>query len=105
MKITVLNPDGTSEEDYEAIEGWSLMEVLKEYQLPLKAECGGACACATCHVYIEAEWKERLAPPSEEEEDLLDQAPDVQENSRLACQIIMDSYLHGLRLRIAPQTD
>lgn len=103
MKITLVSADTNAKQDYDAIEGWSLMEILKEHRLPIKAECGGACACATCHVYIDPEWIDRLSPLSDEEEEMLDQAPDVKENSRLSCQIIMDISLDGLRLRIAPQ--
>lgn len=85
---------------YQAVEGWSLMEILKDYGLPLKAECGGACCCATCHVYVDYGWIEKLPPMNGEEEDMLDSAPDVQENSRLSCQIILDEKLDGLIVEI-----
>ena len=63
------------------------------------AECGGACSCATCHVYIDEDWKDKLPPPSAEEEDQLDRAFDVRSNSRLSCQIHMTEDLSGLVVR------
>ncbi len=86
----------------EAVEGWRVMEIIRDYGLPIKAECGGACACATCHVYVDDAWIERLVPMREEEEDMLDEAMEVEENSRLSCQIILDENLDGLRVRLAP---
>jgi 2Fe-2S ferredoxin len=65
----------------------------------IEAECGGACACATCHVYIEPDWQEKVGPPSSMEEDMLDFAFDVRPNSRLACQIQVKAELDGLTVR------
>ena len=78
------------------------MEVIRDYDLPIKAECGGACACATCHVYVDAEWLPKLIPASDEEIGMLDSAFDVQANSRLSCQILTAPELDGLRVTIAP---
>jgi ferredoxin, 2Fe-2S len=64
------------------------------------AECGGACACATCQVYIDEAWKDKLSPPSTEEEDQLDNAFDVRSNSRLSCQIQVTEELSGLVVRL-----
>ncbi len=89
--------------EYEVVEGWTLMENLKEYGLPIKAECGGACCCATCHVYIDEKWHDKIPDMREEEEDMLDTAPGVKETSRLSCQIVMDEDLDGLTLEIADQ--
>ncbi|MCB9980509.1 MAG: 2Fe-2S iron-sulfur cluster binding domain-containing protein [Rhodospirillales bacterium] len=86
---------------YEAVEGWTLMEILREYGLPVKAECGGACSCATCQVYIDPAWLEKLVPMREDEEEMLDLAPGVRDNSRLSCQIVMTEDLDGLKLRVA----
>jgi 2Fe-2S ferredoxin len=97
----IVEDDHSGEQEYEAVDGWSLMEILKEYNLPLKAECGGACVCATCHVYIDKEWMSKLPQPSDDELDMLNTAPDVRENSRLSCQIIISSETDGLRLKIA----
>ena len=67
MKIFVTDYEGT-EHELEAIEGWSAMQVIREYGLPIKAECGGACACATCHVYVDPAWYGKLPPKRQEEE-------------------------------------
>lgn len=104
MKIFVVDYEGT-EHALEAIEGWSAMQIIREYGLPIKAECGGACSCATCHVYVDAEWIDRLPPKRPEEEERLDDAFDLKETSRLSCQIILDEKLDGLRLRLAPNPD
>jgi 2Fe-2S ferredoxin len=87
----------------EAIEGWRVMEIIRDHGLPIKAECGGACACATCHVYVEESWLPRLPPQREEETDMLDEAIDPDDNSRLCCQLIMSNELNGLRLTLAPE--
>lgn len=96
--------------ELESVSGWRLMEIIRDYgmknhALAIKAECGGACACATCHVYVDAAWKEKLIPPSREEIGQLDRAFDVREESRLSCQIIMDERLNGLRITLAPGSE
>lgn len=58
--------------------------------------CGGACCCATCHCYVDAEWSEQIEPPSEEEQDGLDTVLDLRDNSRLSCQIVVTGALDGL---------
>ncbi len=79
------------------------MEVIRDWGLAIKAECGGACACATCHVYVDPAWVARLAPPTDEEIDQLDSAFFVESNSRLACQILMSPETSGLRVTLAPE--
>ena len=69
----------------------------------ITAECGGACACATCHIYIEDGWYEKLAPPTEAEIDMLDMALAVEPNSRLSCQITCTPELDGLTVTVAPE--
>ena len=91
---------GDEEHELEALEGWRVMEAIRDWNLPIKAECGGACACATCHVYVDEAWQGRLARPSAEEEDMLDTVPDTLPNSRLSCQILMREDLDGLRVRL-----
>jgi 2Fe-2S ferredoxin len=86
----------------EGIEGWRLMEVIRDYGLPIKAECGGACACATCHVYVAPEWVEKLAAKSGDEDMMLDDAMAVESNSRLSCQIILSQEHEGLEVTLAP---
>lgn len=104
MKIIVTDHDGRTHE-LEALEGWRVMEIIKDYGLPLKAECGGACSCATCHVYVAPEWMDKLYEMRDDEEDMLDEAFDVEDNSRLSCQIIMSEELDGLKVTLAPGTE
>jgi 2Fe-2S ferredoxin len=85
----------------EAVEGWRVMEILRDYGVGLDGQCGGACACATCHVVVDPEWAERLYPPREDEIEKLDELPLLHETSRLSCQIIWDRDLDGLSLKIA----
>ncbi|POR54391.1 2Fe-2S iron-sulfur cluster-binding protein [Bosea psychrotolerans] len=101
MTVHVTNRDG-EERELEALEGWRLMEIIRDWGLPIKAECGGACACATCHVYVEPDWLAKLHPPLEEEIERLDDAFDVRPNSRLACQILISPELDGLKVALAP---
>ncbi len=87
------------------ISGWRVMEVIRDYGLPIKAECGGALECATCHVYVAPEWLEKLPEKSEEEEERLDDAFEVEDNSRLSCQILMSEALDGLDVTLAPGSE
>lgn len=104
MKIYVTDLNG-EEQELEGVEGWRVMEIIRDYGLPIKAECGGACACATCHVYVDEDWLDRLPEKRDEEEDMLDEAMDVQDNSRLSCQIIMSEELDGLKVTLANDPD
>jgi 2Fe-2S ferredoxin len=77
------------------------MEVAKLNNIAgIEAECGGACACATCHVYVDEAWRDKTGKPSDMEEDMLDFAFDVQEGSRLCCQIKVSDTLDGLVVRV-----
>ncbi len=77
--------------------GSTLMETAVRNDVPgIEAECGGACACATCHVYVDEAWAGALPPPASMEEDMLDFAFDVRPNSRLSCQIRIKPELDGL---------
>ncbi|HEY9536324.1 MAG TPA: 2Fe-2S iron-sulfur cluster-binding protein [Kiloniellaceae bacterium] len=86
-------------------EGDTLMEVLTSEDLGVRAECGGCCACATCHVYVAPQWLDRLLPQSDDEIDMLDLAFAVETNSRLSCQIAMTPAFDGLEVTIAPDWD
>jgi len=98
VKIFVTDFDGV-EHICEGIEGWRVMEIIRDYGLPMKAECGGACLCGTCHVYVAPEWLDKLYPKTIDEEDrLMEDAVGVQDNSRLSCQILMSEELDGLRV-------
>ena len=101
MKLYVTDHNG-NEQQIEGINGWQLMEAIRDEGLEIKAECGGACACATCHVYIDEDWKNKIPEKSEEEMDMLDLAFDVQENSRLSCQITITPDMDGLKVTLAP---
>jgi len=104
MKVRVTDQEGR-EHELEGVEGWRLMEVIRDYKLPIKAECGGACICATCHVYVAKQWADKLHPATNEEIDQLDNAFEVQDNSRLSCQIILNEELDGLQVTLAPGTE
>ena len=100
VKITYVQPDGSSlSVDAEA--GLTVMEVAKLNSVAgVDAECGGACACATCHVYVDDAWKAKTGKPAAMEEDMLDFAFDVQDSSRLSCQIKVTKELDGLLVRV-----
>jgi len=83
-----------------ALVGWRVMEIIRDFGLPIKAECGGACCCATCHVYVDPAWQSKLIPMNEEEEYMLDEAIDPRDNSRLSCQILFTPELNGLRVTL-----
>lgn len=100
MRIFVTDQTGT-EHELEALEGWRVMEVIRDWGLNIKAECGGSCSCATCHVFVALEWVDRLKAATDEEEDMLDSVPDYEANSRLSCQILMSEELDGLRVTLA----
>ena len=104
MKIYLTDLDAI-EHELEAIEGWRLMEIIRDYDFPIKAECGGACACATCHVYIDDNWVDKLHTMRQDEEEMLDEAFNVEKNSRLSCQIILNESLDGLRITLAKNTN
>lgn len=102
--VTYISPDGT-ETTLEARDGDSVMEVaVKNGVKGIVAECGGACSCATCHVYVEPEFTDSVGGPDDAEDDMLDGTEaDRLDNSRLSCQIKMNANLDGLRVRIAPR--
>ena len=104
MKILVTDQNGEIHA-LEAIEGWRVMEIIRDHGLPIKAECGGCASCATCHVYVDEAWLGKLPLPREDEIELLDTAPDVRDNSRLSCQILMSEELDGLALTLAPGSE
>jgi ferredoxin, 2Fe-2S len=100
LKITFIQPDG-SQQVVETEPTVTLMEAAKMNDVPgIEAECGGACACATCHVYIDDAWRERTGTPAQMEEDMLDFAFDVRAQSRLSCQIKLTPELDGLVVRV-----
>ena len=98
-KITYIDATA-SRYEVEAENGTTVMENAIRNGVPgIEAECGGACACATCHVYVDEAFKEIVGEPEPMEEDMLDFAYDVRPNSRLSCQIRVSDELDGLRSR------
>lgn len=103
MKLIVTDREGKTHE-LQGREDWSAMEVIRDANLPLSAECGGACACATCHVYVDEAWTDKLPAAQQQEIDMLDFGVAVQENSRLSCQIKMTPEIDGLQVTLAPES-
>ena len=95
-KITYIDHEGTTR-TVEGEIGSTVMETaIKNDVAGIEAECGGACACATCHVYVDEAWREKVGAPTPMEEDMLDFGFDVRPNSRLSCQIKVSDDLDGL---------
>ncbi len=83
--------------------GGSLMEALRSGNFDVAAICGGMCSCATCHVYVDDEWFDRLPPREDDEQDLVTELEYFRESSRLSCQIELAGDLDGLRVTLAPE--
>ena len=81
----------------------TLMEIIRDAGLDIEAACGGCCACATCHIYIDEEWLGKLPKIEEEEESMLDQAFHVTNQSRLGCQIQYSDKFNGIKVELAPE--
>lgn len=99
-KITFVEANGT-EQIIDTRPGLSLMEVATKNGIPgIDADCGGACACATCHVYIDLDWQAKLPPKQDMEDAMLEFALDLEDTSRLSCQILVTDALDGLIVRL-----
>ena len=99
-KVIFVQPDGTRQ-TVEVKDGLSVMEAaIKNNIRGIDADCGGACACATCHVYVDDAWADKVPPKEDIEATMLDFAIDPEKNSRLSCQIKMGEALDGLIVRI-----
>ncbi len=98
-KLTLIQKDG-SEKEITAESGWSLMEILRDEGISeIEGACGGSMACATCHIYVHPKWNEIVGKDNEqteEEEDMLDIAFNIEDSSRLGCQIRMSDELDGI---------
>jgi 2Fe-2S ferredoxin len=100
IKITYVTHDGLAH-TVEAQPGRSVMEAAIQNGVPgIDADCGGACACATCHVYVEPDWMEAVGERSAMESAMLEFAEGVEDNSRLSCQLKISASLDGLRLHL-----
>jgi 2Fe-2S ferredoxin len=99
--ITFIDPDGTTHKVAAEI-GSTVMETAMRNDVPgIIASCGGSCACATCHVYVDDAWLAKTGERSTEEEDMLDTAIDMRPNSRLSCQITVTEEFDGLTVQVA----
>jgi 2Fe-2S ferredoxin len=98
--MRVVDRDG-KEHEVEARAGLKVMENLRELDYGVAAICGGMCSCATCHIYVDPDWMDRLPAPQSDERELLSELSHVQDNSRLSCQIEFTAELAGLRVTIA----
>jgi 2Fe-2S ferredoxin len=102
-KVTYIEPDGTPK-TVEARAGTTAMEAAVDNDVAgIVAECGGACSCATCHVYVDPAWASRLPPPDRQENGMLECVLDRRDTSRLSCQIVLTPALDGLVLRVADE--
>lgn len=101
--LNIIQRDGTAR-SVEGADGHSVMELIRDGGIDeLLALCGGCCSCATCHVFVPAEFADRLPPMSEDENDLLDSSDHRTERSRLSCQLPFSADLDGLTIEIAPE--
>ena len=98
-KMVFVERDGTRKE-VDAPLGLSVLEIAHRHGVDIEGACEGSLACSTCHVIVDPTWFTKLASPTEDEEDMLDLAFDLQETSRLGCQIIMTEALDGLVVKL-----
>lgn len=104
MTLVMVTTRNGSEHELESLSELSLMEAIRESGIDeLLALCGGCCSCATCHVYVDPQFKEILPPMSQDEDDLLDSSDHRTEHSRLSCQLPLSDALAGLHVTIAPE--
>lgn len=99
-RITFVSFEGASRTVEAPIGATAMEAAVRNNVLGIDAECGGACACATCHVYVDEAWRELVGEPAPMEEDMLDFAFDVRPSSRLSCQIKLTEALDGLVLHV-----
>lgn len=102
IQLRVTDRDG-NEHELEAETYNVLMDVLRELDYGVTAICGGMCSCATCHIYVEPAWLERLPPPQGDERELVSELEHRRANSRLSCQMQLSEALDGLRITLAPE--
>lgn len=100
--MRVLDRDGV-EHEIEVKPGLKIMEALRELDYGVAAICGGVCSCASCHIYVDADWLDKLPPPMSDERELLSELAFGKNDSRLSCQIDFTKALDGLRITIAPE--
>ena len=99
-KITYIEHNGKSH-TLEVANGLTVMEGAIQNNIPgIEADCGGSCACATCHVYVDEKWFNKLPNKEDAEEDMLDMAFEPKKNSRLSCQVVMNESLDGIKVQL-----
>ena len=101
-KLTVKDREGNVQE-LSADIGLTLMEIIRDAGMDIEAACGGCCACATCHLYVDKDWFSKLPVREDDEESMLDQAFNVEDNSRLGCQVEFNDELDGIKVELAPE--
>lgn len=101
--IYVIRRDGSEHVLEESPSGQPLMEILRDNDMDVEAICGGCCSCATCHVYVDVAWTDKLRPREEDELELVSSTDHYRENSRLSCQIPFKDELDGIKLIVAPE--
>ena len=99
MKMVFIMVDGTRKE-VDVLAGSTILEIAHSNDIDIEGTCEGVMACSTCHVIVQDPWYDRLPEPREEEEDMLDLAYDLQETSRLGCQVLLAEKLDGMVLRL-----
>jgi ferredoxin, 2Fe-2S len=104
MPKMVFVEQGGARREVDAPLGLSVLEIAHKHGVDIEGACEGSLACSTCHVIVDPAWFGKLATPTEDEEDMLDLAFDLQETSRLGCQIIMTDALDGLVVRLPAGT-
>ncbi len=101
-KILVKDREGNVQELL-ADTGLTLMEIIRDAGMDIEAACGGCCACATCHLYVDNDWLSKLNAKEDDEESMLDQSFNIKDNSRLGCQIEFNEELDGIKVELAPE--
>jgi ferredoxin, 2Fe-2S len=102
-RVTFVTRQG-KRRDFDVTPGDTLLEIAWRHDLDMEGACEGSMACSTCHVIVEAQWFDRLPPPSEDEEDMLDLAWGVAPTSRLGCQVVVTDALDGMVVSLPRET-
>lgn len=105
VTVTFVQPDGSEKIVDDAVVGESLMNVAKDHNIEgILGDCGGGCACGTCHVYVDPQWQAVVGAPDDVEDMTLDMvaADAMQPNSRLCCQVVVKPEMDGLKVVVAP---
>ena len=102
-KMIFIERDGTRRE-VEVAAGYSVLEIAHKFNVDIEGACEGSLACSTCHVIVDPAWINKLAKPTEDEEDMLDLAFGLTSTSRLGCQIVLTDALDGLVVKLPAAT-